>query len=98
MVGFKAPQNEWQCAQIARSSENWGGDKFKSMVNWQGPYKMLADHAVTYANQYKLKVNYIYLDVPVTVQAGVFATDAFTNAYMNFYQCKYPPAASNKIL
>ena len=52
MVGYKAPQPQWQCAQIDRSSENWGGDKFKAMVDWHGPYKMLADHAVAYANQH----------------------------------------------
>lgn len=97
-VGYKAPQPGWQCMRIDRTSESWGGDKLKAMADWQGPYKLLADDAIAYANAHQLKTNYIYLDVPIGLQLGGLSTDALTKAYMNFYQCQYPPAVSNKVL
>jgi len=97
-VGYKAPQPAWQCTPIAQTSETWSTDKVKAMADWHGPYIILQNHAIAYANEHQLKPDYIYLRVPVEVAIGGISADPFAQAYMNYYQCKYPPAISNRLL
>lgn len=91
------PTADWGCKQIGTpQAYNWAMLKTQGQFNIKkGPYGMLADKAVGYANQQGLKPNYINLQIPneTTFTAGYKRSSTSYNfssamAVASYYQCQ----------
>lgn len=96
-IGYTPVKAEWQCREIEKKYENIGANKMGGILKFGGADQVLQEHAVQYANQQKLKTNYIYLYTPTEYAMGGFNTSAVDNATITYYACKNPPALSNRI-
>ena len=96
-VGYQTPKKDWHCHLQTQQAYNWAADKMKAMATWGGPYQYLQNQAIDYANKHHVKTNYILLYVPEQYSFGALNITAATRAMVTYYQCKYPPAKSNKI-
>lgn len=95
-IGFMKAVPEWKCRQLYRKSDSWAMNKFKGMIKFGGPYQVLQEQAIEYANQNNLSPNYIYLYVPTETEINGFNLTPFNEADVIYYQCKNPPAVNDK--
>ena len=96
-VGFKPVQTDWHCATLDKQTSNAAMNKIKGAVSFAGPFKVMENDAVDYANKKHLKPNYIYLYVPTEVALGKLDTSVLSNAESTYYQCDILPDVADKI-
>lgn len=96
-VGFTPIAAEWNCTQLYKKSNMIAENTLKSAVSWGGPMRVLEQEAIKYANEAHLKTNYIFLYSPNETRINGFNLSAFKEASATYYQCKQPPALTNKI-
>jgi hypothetical protein len=98
-IGFVTPQHNWDCKQLDKKSEMLAFDKMKGMLKFGGAYQVLQEQAIEYANQKKLKTNYIFLYMPSQTSIGTtnisFNLDSMSESSATFYDCKNPPSINN---
>ena len=91
------PTPNWGCREVARpQSYDWGSIKRRGQFSLSGPQGLLRKKALAYANQQRLKVNYINLQVPegktFSVSRGrstsYYNLNRSARAYAMFYQCQ----------
>ena len=96
-VGFRPVENDWQCSTLDKQTSNAGMNKIRGTVSFGGPFQVMADDAVDYANDKHLKPNYIYLHVPTEVAVGQLDSSVFSNAESTYYQCAIVPEIRDSI-
>lgn len=91
------PQPSWGCRMIDTPQYyNWDQIRMQGQFQWGGPYEILMQNALNYANQQNLNVNYINLGIP---DQNTFSTgegrlmmhhhlNADAMAVVSFYRCQ----------
>jgi hypothetical protein len=96
-VGFKPVESDWNCTELDKQTSNAGMNKIKGAISFAGPFKVMEEEAINYANSKKLKPNYIYLYVPVEVGVGNLDTSVFSKAQSTYYQCDTVPDVKDQL-
>jgi hypothetical protein len=96
-VGFKPAESDWNCTELDKQTSNAGMNKLKGAISFSGPFKVMEEEAVNYANSKQLKPNYIYLYVPTEVAVGSLDTSVFSKSQSTYYQCDKVPDVKDNI-
>lgn len=96
-IGYTPAAAEWQCKELYKKTGALAMNKLKGALSWGGSYQALQNDAIEYANQVHLKTNYIFLYSPTETSVNGINLAMFDQSSATFYQCKQPPALTNKI-
>ncbi len=96
-VGFKPAESDWNCTELDKQTSNAAMNKIKGAISFSGPFKVMEEEAINYANSKQLKPNYIYLYVPTEVAVGKLDTSVFSKAQSTYYQCDKVPDVKDNI-
>ncbi len=91
------PTANWGCTMVdAPQYYNWAQIRLQGQFQWGGPYGILTQKALDYANQQNLQINYINLGIPTentfSTGSGRFTDHHNLNpnamAVTAFYNCR----------